>query len=147
MYWLGTLPLVPSGWRFRFFNRSVREGGFIECDLRGNSDFVILRIPEVISLGTGFMTDKGHWESLWIEFLALFVVDPSATTECTEVHYVRDLSGESFVWSSPVKALSRSAVHDVDNNCQCFSPEAVLHARVMKNGTNARPDSLLHPFC
>jgi hypothetical protein len=55
-----TLAIRESGWSNRLLVRFVGKDGFVEVDVGGNHNFVSARIPEAVSFGSGFVTDKDH---------------------------------------------------------------------------------------
>ena len=83
----------------------------------------------MISLTSGLVSDKDHWDRLGIEFLPFVVVDPGPASEDAEVGNVRDATSEGLIWRSPFKKFSSTSVDHVNGDGKCFDPEAVLSSQ------------------
>ena len=57
-------------------------------------------IPELVSLGSWFGTNKDHFSALWLKFMSpLFEnVDPGLTTKYSKVSDVQLDAGPEFCW-------------------------------------------------
>ena len=104
-----------------------RESSFIKFHITGNFDMSVGCIPELVSLGSRFITNEDHFSALWLEFRSpLFKnVHPGLTNKDSKVGNVRLVARPEFSWSFIVSSSYQCDVVCVKLSLHSIYPKTV----------------------